>query len=640
MNVRAWLVSVALVVSGLVSITVGTASASAVDCTPLDAAGISFGAPRLSGQVPALSTVCYSLPGGTTSALDLKLWSGYSSVAVVDSLDQEMCSASPDFSAICALSGTAPYRLLIVNGGGSAIPYDFSVFALDTCPDLQASGFGTAAELFAGTVPAGGLKCRSLTLAPGTYLMTGTSSSGRGLRDATTGAQICHAIYESDDRCQVTGGVYSLLVGASDYEKASYAVAMVDLNGTAGCTDVASTSWTAAAMTVGPLTDSQWDCHLLTADPGDRVVVDADSGVYESPVHLLVLDSAGESACPEVSQTLGCTLIGTGPYRIVTGDDVGYRVAARSLAADAGCPLITARTFGKAADDTHAGVGCRRFEGVAGHRYFLASLTVKGKDALASVYGPDFVRLGFECDGGFPLCAPTQDGTHWVISSVLGKSTVTAFADLAATGGCKAQAANLTQRTKSIGVGEFDCATLDLPAGATLGIVRDITALNGKPTVTVVDSTGEFVCSTYGGDEISLQRCQLTSGVAPYRAIVGLGAARPHTSTAYLRLDKPRGCATIKQGKSATLKVSAKVLARCYVASQGRVRNERLSLRRTSGKAIAELGAATGTGGVCSPYVRGASMTAVCLMLPVTSPFTVVVTGNRKPGTFVLKRGK
>jgi hypothetical protein len=33
-------------------------------------------------------------------------------------------------------------------------------------------------------------------------------------------------------------------------------------------------------------------------------------------------------------------------------------------------------------------------------------------------------------------------------------------------------------------------------------------------------------------------------------------------------------------------------------------------------------------------------MTARCLMIPVSSPFTVVVTSNRKTGAFQLKRSR
>lgn len=378
---------------------------------------------------------------------------------------------------------------------------------------------------------------------------------------------------------------------------------------------------------------------MLSADSGDPVVIGADSGVYDSPVHLMVLDATDAIACVELSQQLGCTLTGTGPYRIVTGDDVGYRLAVRSLGDGADCPVIAPRAFGTAADDTHPGVGCRRFGAVAGHRYFLRSLTVKGQDALAAVYGPDLVRVGSTCDGGYPLCTPAQDGTHWVISSVLGRSTVTAFADLASTSGCRAQSLDLAARTTDLGVGEFSCAKLDVPQGSTLGIVRDIRVLNQKPVITVVDSAGESVCSTYGNDEISLQRCLLTTGTGPYRAIVGVGTPRPATSTAYLRLDKPAGCAVLRAGKSVTVRVSAKVLARCYVATANRKRSETLTLARRSGRALAELGAATRTGGVCSPYVRAASMSVRCLMIPVSSPFTVVVTGNRKAAAFALKRG-
>lgn|GEM_PF-5165086 len=637
MKTPAWLVSLVLVVGALVPLSLPAPPASADACIPLDEAAITYGAASLAGQVPAMSTVCYSLPETVTNALTIQS-DGYTPIQVVDAGDHVVCA--PGARAMCPLAGTGPWRVLVVNSASSVTSFNLTVWALGTCPDLQVSGFGASASLWAGKVPAGGRKCRDLTLSAGTYLLTGWSSWGRRLVDAHSGEEICQAVSESDDLCTVTGGVYDLLVGTDDYDSGSYSLALVALDDPTGCSDVASTTWSSPPIAVGPLVVAQWDCHILSAAEGDRFVIEASSGVYGHTAHLLVLDGDSQITCPHVAAELGCTLSGPGPYRIVTGDDIGYRLVARSLADDTDCPVITPRAFGKVADDVYAGVGCRRFVGVAGHSYYLMSLSPKGKATGSTIYGPDFARLGFECDGYAPLCRTLTDGTYWVIWSSLGRSTVTAFVDLAANEGCKTQAADLSPRSANIGIGEFDCAKLDLPSGATVGIVRDITRLNAKPLVTIVDSAGEYVCSTYYGDEISLQGCRLTTGVAPYRAVVGLGLPRSRTTTAYLRLDKPRGCAPLKQGKSATVKLSAKVVARCYVASQGRVRNERLSLRRTSGKAIAELGAATGSGGVCSPYVRGASMTAVCLMLPVTSPFTVVVTGNRKPGTFVLKRGK
>lgn len=260
MKLRVWLVSAALLISGLVSLGAEVSPASAADCTPLDAAAIEFGSPRHAGQAPALSSVCFALPGGTTNALSLRSWSDYSAVRILDSLDQQMCVASPDASAVCALAGTGPYRIVIDNDETDSIPFDFSVFSLGTCPDAQVSGFGSAAQVISGSLPAGSLRCHDVTLSAGTHLLSGFSSGGRSLVDAASGQLVCSAWSESDDLCDVaTGGVYSLLVGGLMYDSGSYALSIVDVDNTSGCSPVVSTSWTAPALVVTP-SGRQWDC--------------------------------------------------------------------------------------------------------------------------------------------------------------------------------------------------------------------------------------------------------------------------------------------------------------------------------------------------------------------------------------------
>lgn len=272
------LVTVAALLVGGLTAVVPAGQAQALDCVDLGADALVFGSPRVSGQVPAMSTLCYVLPMGTSNALYLKSWSNYTPARIVDAGDQVMCTASIYNETICHLTGSEPYRLEVVNEDSDAAPFDFSVFSLGTCPDAPISQLGEPTTFFTGSIPAGAAKCRDVTLAAGTYLIAGTYTGNDGLVDITTGQAFCPAGEEVDHVCTVPGGSYSLLVRGSTYDPASYSLAIVDLEDVSACAPVPSTTWASAPMVVSPSSGVQWDCHVLTAEPGDRMIISGDSG--------------------------------------------------------------------------------------------------------------------------------------------------------------------------------------------------------------------------------------------------------------------------------------------------------------------------------------------------------------------------
>lgn len=634
---RTLIVALALVAGGLVTVGVGaTAPAAALDCAALGA--LDFPGVAVAGTLTAGSEICYTLPNATTGATIGQVVSE-DVTGTVYAADQPICFLNGSARG-CALTGAGPFTLRIANNLPWTASYHAKVFEMGTCPAAAAIGFGDLGPSIGATLPAEGIDCHDLDLAAGRYLMRQAPGYRATLYDSTSGTVACDYETNPDWLCAVPAGGYSLVVRGSVDEQTSYSMMVVSFQGTDGCVPTSTTDWASAPDSVSPAAPLVVDCHTVDAAPGSRRAIAATTNVYGEYVETWVLNADSDLLCAHDPRALGCELDGPGPYKILTSANIGYQLVARNLDADTDCPLITPRAFGKPADDSHPGIGCRRFIGEAGHGYFVKSLTGKGKDNLHRVYGPDLAVVGSTCAGGIPLCRPTQTGTQWVVTTPFKTSSVTAFVDLTSTAGCKTQPLDLTARTRSIALGEYDCATLDIPEGGNLGIVRDIRTLNEKPVVTVVDSAGEWICSTDGENETSLLRCPLDTGIAPYRAIVGLGPARAATTTAYLRLDKPQGCGKLATGKGVTVKLSKTAFARCYVVRKDRKRWEPLSVARRSGKAVVELGAATTSGGICSPYLRAASMTARCLMIPVSSPFTVVVTGNRKTGAFQLKRSR
>ena len=449
-------------------------------------------------------------------------------------------------------------------------------------------------------------------------------------------------------RCRPRAATGWWLPGDRHYggAKVGYHAKLMDLSSGAGCVAV-SGSWLEPNAVVATGDKYQVDCHELSASSGDAVAFGAQTPVYGAYPHSMLIAADGQPACTSSYDALGCELQGVAPYRLVTWTEydpgvarVDRDVAVRLVGPGTDCPLIAPAGFGEVPADDLPGVGCRRFAGTAGGAVFVRGIKGTGREDLTTVYNPDRSR---GCGRWLTSWCPTPtSGDYLLVGSLFDTTFRTTLLDAAGTTGCTAQKANLEKRTHRLAAGQLRCASLPLRAGSLLGIVRDIRSLNDKPPVTILDATGAQVCTTVGENETSLLDCAL-DGVAPFRAVVGVGEKRGPSTTAYLRLDKPSTCTTLKMGKSHTRKlVLAKgAFAKCYRATAGqRARTERISIRRTKGKDVVEIAAAGLRGVSCSPFRRAANLSMTCTVRPKSFGYPIVVTSRGKSGTFLVTRTK
>ncbi|MFI5935595.1 hypothetical protein [Actinoplanes sp. NPDC051494] len=236
----------------------------------------------------------------------------------------------------CVLPGTGPYRLLAwyTAYGSPEIAVEVrNLSAPVGCPTVTPGSFGTAPAGFSS------IRCRTLTLpAAGSYLVRAVTEDNyvRSPRVyAPTGERICTGSW-----CAFpAAGSYTLAVDAAE----DFTTVLIPAT-TTSCVPV-SDQGVAAGAVAGSFTGAgQIDCYQLAGPAGTTVthVLPGNASGASAP-ELTIYDADGTYICDGYeSQTYGCRLDGTAPFRAVVSSREDYptgvyRLAFQRTAGMTGC---------------------------------------------------------------------------------------------------------------------------------------------------------------------------------------------------------------------------------------------------------------------------------------------------------------
>ncbi|MET7287776.1 Tat pathway signal protein [Streptomyces sp. NPDC005573] len=297
-----------------------------------------------------LSTVgqydCLTLPvpqGARVAALTPSGSSGVATeVEAVDADGTVQCDRSALSGGTCALTGTAPYRVLIHTedeGDGATGPYALALYRTDAasgCPALPAGSFAADGALAAfGTGDGVFADCLSIPADAHTgaeVLQLRTTSGSVPARYSvldSTGKQVCSRAATTDgwSVCALTPGKeHTVLVSGQD-KAASYTLARRDVTASAesaGCAGSAATAVGGPSVKGAYAAAGILKCHRITTGAATDVlhlnVRDAAGSA-----NTIVLDAAGKSVCPFANR--GCAATGSTSYQVLVQTPVGLQAA-------------------------------------------------------------------------------------------------------------------------------------------------------------------------------------------------------------------------------------------------------------------------------------------------------------------------
>ncbi|MEU9199341.1 hypothetical protein [Streptomyces sp. NPDC048332] len=534
--------------------TLAVSSLKASPCTAVTGADLAFGAAPLSGSIAAGgASSCYAINSGAADSGDLLRMGGLSyelQATFYDSTSTEVCVAG-QYSATCRLSGTGPYRMILRDTYAQATSYNVTISRVSRpagCTTLAAAPFGDPGEAVAsGSIPVGGVQCRTVTLPDGparVSLKGGSSTSGHTswtLYDAQ-GQQACAAADDATCDSLPGAGTYTLLLeNSSDFDPADYSVALAPLTGTNGCAATVGTAYDLPLLHGTLISAVQTDCRPFNGTTGDRIDLRTSTDSYGEIITTIVGPSGTESCSRDTGDGPGedgCVLIGPGPYRAITYsayDLTGtYTTRIGRLSEPAGCTELAPQAYGSA--PTASATPCWLLQ-VPG----AGSYDVGG----TQVYRQDGTRL---CASGSSTCAFPAAGTYALVfrPAHLDDTTFTpVFISPMQTQGCATTSdtgfATGPHVVELTAPGQRDCLLLPTASGSGLYLAATPSDSGVKAETTVHDSKGVQQCES--GYAFSV--CKLT-GTAPFHLVL----TAPATGTYRLSIQRTgdtAGCAAWPQ---------------------------------------------------------------------------------------------
>lgn len=534
--------------------TLAVSSLKASPCTTVAEADLAFGAAPLSGSIAAGgASACYAIDSGAAAGGDVLKLGGLSyelQATFYDSTSTEVCVVG-QYGDTCTLSGTGPYRMILRDVYAQAASYKVTMNRVSRpagCTTLAAAPFGAPGEAVAsGSVDAGGVHCRTVTLPDGptrVSLEGGSSTSGNvswTLYDAQ-GQQACTG--DDDATCETLpgAGTYTLLLGnSSGSDPADYSVALVPLSGTDGCAATVGTAYDLPQLH-GTLSSAvQTDCRPFNGTTGDRIDLTTSADVYGQITTTIVGPSGTESCSRDTGDGPGqdgCVLTGTGPYRAITHssyDFTGtYTMRIGRLSEPAGCATLVPQAYGSA--PTASSNPCWLLQVPGAGTYDVGG---------TQIYRQDGTRF---CASDSSTCAFPAAGTYALVfrPSHLDDTPFTpVFISPAQTQGCvSASDTGFDTGPHAVELStprQRDCLLLPTASGSGLYLAATPSDSGVDAEATVHDSKGVQQCQS--GYAFSV--CKLT-GTAPFHLVLTAPAAGTYRLTVQ-RTGDTAGCAAWPQ---------------------------------------------------------------------------------------------
>lgn len=625
-------------------------------CRQLGAGFFSFASAGLHLDVPAgTAATCLGFDQPVGAVLYPRLsTTGDVRGTVLDGAYQGLCPIQSG-GGLCQLATPGPYRIFLQETYGNAAVADLKLPRLSQaagCVTLPLATFGDpGTDTATATVVPQGLACHRLRpTAAGPLLVRINPSQGLGWTIYDDAGQPVCSSYDSINGCAVpAAGTYTLIVLNSGYSPVTYQVAAVALYRNAGCAPGTPTTWSPAALVAHQTSPVQTNCQPFNGKAGDRILTYGAPDVYNNLPFWLV-DGAGTWLCRTYEPEDGCVLPADGQYRVISylstwdgsSTDLTYKLQVRRLNNPVGCPAVQISGYDTA--PPAGGIRCRVFNVSNLGPYLLQTVDSGGYRGYGQIY--DAAGLKVACG---TICTLPAAGRYTMVLGGNGRNEVIdndlqySFTFRSATPtNCPAVGDALSPLAPRVGtftgVGEADCLRLASPAGASIYALEAADATGAaRPTVTVLDATGQFVCES----SWSLRQypCQLT-GTAPFVAVLTMpdGVTAGDYRSAFVRLDGAPTCPTLpKDATGVTVNTSATAFAACSsIAGDQHAASERFTYTRTAGQGLATLTVYGVNGQTYCSTGRWETFTFTCT-LPA-GPVTVILRADAADATYQITR--
>ncbi|MEV7441406.1 hypothetical protein AB0O22_09680 [Streptomyces sp. NPDC091204] len=314
---------------------------SSTACKAVGAADRKLGAPTVFHGSPAAGSAgdCYTLDLAANDVLRSYASTYRVGQDVYDATGKMVCSTESHRGETldCKLTGTAPYRMSVLQGSGTAEDYDLTVARLsrpEGCAVVEPQAFGAAPDLSSTA------RCRTLRVAQAAHHTFAPVASAGVPYGALFDAQGTAITACGQGACDLTPGEHTWAVDPRSTDVGAFGMAFHSAKETRGCTATHDNG-----LVAGPATGTfggpgQQLCLTLPTATGNGVYLLNRPPAEGTSAAVTVYDAAGAKQCEEDGYAYYvCKLTGTAPFRAVLSgtESQAFRLVIHRTGEAAGC---------------------------------------------------------------------------------------------------------------------------------------------------------------------------------------------------------------------------------------------------------------------------------------------------------------
>ncbi|MGR4883349.1 hypothetical protein ACIPUC_28610 [Streptomyces sp. LARHCF249] len=299
-------------------------------CKPVGAADRKLGAPTVfHGSLAAGSAGdCYTPDLAANDVLRTYASTYRVLQTVYDATGKEICTSRnrEGDTLDCKLTGTAPYRMSVLQGSGAAEEYDVTAARLskpEGCAVVEPQAFGASPDLTSTA------RCRTLRVSQAAHYTFGPVAAGAvpyGALFAADGTALVAGC--SQGACELAPGDYTWAVDPRSTEAGAFGMAFLSAKETRGCTATHDNG-----LAAGPATGTfggpgQHLCLTLPTATGKGVYLLNRPPAEGTSTGAKVYDASGAQQCDNGGYGYRvCKLTGTAPFRAVLSGEASKAFA-------------------------------------------------------------------------------------------------------------------------------------------------------------------------------------------------------------------------------------------------------------------------------------------------------------------------
>ncbi len=309
----------------------------------------SFATGTLRGSLAAGAVgVCYSLGMLTGSVLNVDMasvnGSGLSE-SIFDARGEQVCSLA---RGDCTLTGSGPYRALLMNNYGTADDYAVIMNNL-----THPTGCLQGSQLTFGQAPdtSSTIRCRILHVTKaGTYRVYAVSPQETGLTSSLYFPDGSAACTNTGPMCSLAAGDYTLLANTYPLSVDHIGAVFMAADESRGCQSTGDTGFATGAVTGTFAGIGQILCLSLPTASGKSAYIFNEIAADGTNAVMSLVDSAAVPQCPDASFSYAvCQLTGVAPFHMLLAaqtEPSSYRALVQRTDLSAGCPIWPQSGFG------------------------------------------------------------------------------------------------------------------------------------------------------------------------------------------------------------------------------------------------------------------------------------------------------